>query len=88
MSSLLIEGECNNVIFASAATWNIGSIIQDTVNNSGKATKTFYGTDFSGFYTDWKSGEIEIKALSGKGFYQVSVTEEMLLAKGFVKKVV
>ena len=88
VSSLLIEGICNNAIFASVATWDIGSIIQDTVNNSGKATKTFYGADFSGFYTDWKTGKIGLKAFSGKGVYQGRLTEEVLINKGFEKKVI
>ena len=51
-----------------------------------KSEKHFYGTDFSGFYVDWKTGRIGLKALSGKGFYQGKVTEEILLAKGYQKK--
>ena len=48
----------------------------------------FYGSDFSGFYTDWKTGKIGLKALSGKGFYQGRLTEEILINKGFEKKVI
>ena len=46
----------------------------------------YYGSDFSGFYTDWKSGKIGLKAIDGKGFYQGNVSESTLQEKGFVKK--
>lgn len=48
--------------------------------------KQYYGTDFSGFYIDFKTGKIGIKSLSGKGFYQGRVTEEYLTNKGFEKR--
>lgn len=38
-----------------------------------------------GFFTNFKTGEIGLKSLSGKGFYQAKVTEEMLRNKGFEK---
>ncbi len=46
----------------------------------------YYGSDFSGFYVDFKTGKLGLKALSGKGFYQGKVTEEYLINKGFSKK--
>lgn len=46
----------------------------------------YYGSDFSGFYCDWKTGTIGLKALSGKGFYQSEVTEQTLIDKGYIKK--
>ena len=49
--------------------------------------KEFYGTDFSGFYVDWKTGKIGLKSMSGKGFFQGEVNEEYLKQKGFAKKV-
>ena len=49
-------------------------------------TKNYYGSDFSGLYVDWKTGKIGLKSMSGKGFFQGKVTEEWLIAKGFVKK--
>ena len=48
----------------------------------------YYGSDFSGFYCDFKTGKIGLKALSGKGFYQGKVTEDLLVSKGFEKKVI
>ena len=35
----------------------------------------FYGTDFSGFFVDFKTGKIGLKSLSGKGFFQGEVTK-------------
>ena len=48
----------------------------------------YYGSDFSGFYCDFKTGKIGLKALSGKGFYQGKVTKESLIEKGFVERVI
>ena len=56
--------------------------------NNNTEIKHYYGTDFSGFYSNWKSGEIGLKALSGKGFYQSTLTEQMLIEKGYTKKAV
>ena len=63
-------------------TVNVDGLI---VNQAGN--RCYYGVDFSGFYCDWKSGNIGLKALNGKGFYQGSVSESVLQEKGFVKKV-
>jgi len=46
----------------------------------------YYGSDFSGFYSNWKTGKIGLKALSGKGLFQSTLNEDMLSVKGFVKK--
>ena len=60
-----------------------------TINKSSiPVVKYYYGTDFSNYYCDWKSGEIGLKALSGKGFYQSTLTEQMLIEKGYTKKAV
>ena len=68
--------------------YSTGNLQADGVLCFCKNKNYFYGTDFSGFYCDWKSGKIGLKALNGKGFFQGEVTEEWLLTKGFVKKVV
>ena len=51
-----------------------------------KDNMIYYGSDFSGFYCDWKTGKLGLKALSGKGFYQGTVTEQTLINKGYTKK--
>ena len=56
------------------------------LREEGKKSNEYYGTDFSSFYCDWKTGKIGLKAMSGKGFYQGEMNEEMLIAKGFLKK--
>jgi len=58
-----------------------GAVIEDV-----RYGKKIYGNDFSGFYIDYKTGKIGLKALSGKGFYQGKVTEGFLIDKGYVKK--
>ena len=57
-----------------------GYIIKN--NNGG----FYYGSDFSGFYIDFKTGKIGLRSLSGKGFYQGEVNEEILKNRGFSKK--
>ena len=57
------------------------------VVNAG-AEKIYYGNNFSGYCMNYKTGELGLKALSAKGFYQGKVTEELLLAKGYEKKAI
>ena len=73
--------------YSNTTELNMDSIIIKNRTNAGKAL-TYYGTDFSGFYSNWKSGEIGLKALSGKGFYQSTITEQTLIEKGYTKKAV
>ncbi len=61
-------------------------VFEDIFLNSQKTY--FCGTDFSDFYVDFKTGKIGLKALSGKGVFQGKVTEELLVSKGFEKKVI
>ena len=60
---------------------NIESVIFNQAGNM-----SYYGSDFSDFYVDFKSGKIGLKMLDGKGFYQGKVSEEWLIDKGFEKK--
>ena len=47
----------------------------------------FFGDNFSGFYVDFRTGKISLKAMSFKGLYQGRVSEEFLKNKGYEKKV-
>ncbi len=58
------------------------------VNKKNFATDYYFGSDFSGFYCDWKTGEIKIKALSGKGFYQGKINENWFVERGFVERTI
>ena len=60
------------------------TLLAEGIILSGK--NMYAGSDFSGFYVDFKTGRFGLKALSGKGFYQGQVTEEVLKNKGFVKQ--
>ena len=55
------------------------------VNQNGN--KCYYGSDFSAFYSNWKTGKIGLKSLDGNGFYQTTLNESVLQAKGYGKKV-
>ena len=74
-SNMILESQYNGI-----AEINIEGVIFDNF------VKFYYGSDFSGFYIDWKTGKIGLKAMSGKGFFQDEVSEELLAQKGFVKK--
>ena len=65
-----------------------GNTDADGIVVKSKNLLAFYGSDFSGFFVDYRTGKIGLKALSGKGFYQGKVTEEYLLNNGYVKKTV
>ena len=88
INNLLISGNINEEVVLYVTDNNKTAQQMDIKSFviNGKGIKQFYGTDFSGFYCDWKSGKIGLKALNGKGFYQGEVNEEVLASKGFVKK--
>ena len=55
----------------------------------GQTTKKeYYGIDFSGFYSNWKSGKIGLKALDGSGFMQTTIDKDILESKGYKQIVV
>ena len=90
LDKVLINANCINSNFKqflmnnqSEQLLNLNNIV---INNL--ESKWFAGSDFSGFYVDFKTGQIGLKAFSGKGFYQGKVTEELLLAKGYEKKAI
>ncbi len=72
------------------AIWSGGSkihmknIVSYGVLN-GENYKEYFGQDFSMFFFTWKTGEIGLYPMSGKGFFQGKVTEDLLIQKGFVK---
>ena len=81
-----IEAGINSAIFTQAAQTNKFMVDGCVVCFSDKSY--YYGSDFSGFYVDYKTGRLGLKALSGKGFYQGKVTEEYLISKGYRKKAI
>jgi len=62
--------------------------LESVIANVKNINKCFYGSDFSDFYIDYKTGKIGLKAFSGKGFYQGKVTEQYLLDNGYTKKAI
>jgi len=48
----------------------------------------YYGEDFSGFCTSWRTGKIDLRAMNGKDFFQGKVTQDWLLQEGFKKKAI
>ena len=73
--------DLNNLVFLRnrQIAWYGGQNLPDSPKNTENS-------DFSGYYCDWKTGKLGLKAMSGKGFFQQSVTEEMIVNKGFAKK--
>jgi len=86
VENLLIKGKCNSVKFASSATFFVKSIVQYATNAQGETLKYYYGSNFSGFYFSWQTGNIGLIALDGRGSFQGKIDEEWLLRKGFEKK--
>ena len=88
IENVLVKSNCINQLYHNinyqyeVVVWDINSFAA----YSSTQEDWFIGDDFSGFYTDWKSGKIGLKAFSGKGFYQGGVSESSLLSKGYVKK--
>ncbi len=59
--------------------------IQNFIMNV-KDDKSFYGTNFSGFYFSWRTGNIGLIALDGRGSFQGAIDEEWLKNNGYTKK--
>ena len=62
-------------------------IVKGMVISTNKGV-CFYGSDFSDFFVDFKTGKIGLKSFSGKGFFQGKVTEEWLMNMGYEKKTI
>ncbi len=50
-----------------------------------KTNKHYYGTNFTGFYIDYKTGKVLLKSSASKNLFGGNVTEETLLGKGYRK---
>ncbi len=46
----------------------------------------YYGTNFSGFYFSWKTGQIGQIVFDGRGSFQGTIDEEWLIRNGYEKK--
>ena len=45
--------------------------------------KTYYGSDFSGYSINWKTGELGVRSLSGGAFFQGKISKEWLENCGY-----
>ena len=45
--------------------------------------KTYYGSDFSGYSVNWKTGELGVRSLSGGAFFQGKISKEWLEINGY-----
>ena len=92
LKNIIINLKCKSLRTTSVGIENCPNINIDGLLLNYKIGQTikkgYYGTDFSGFYCDWKSGKIGLKALDGRGLFQTTLSEEILQSKGFVKIVV
>ncbi len=61
-------------------------VVQKGIVVQSKNLLFYYGNNFSGFYFSWRTGQIGLVALDGRGSFQGSIDEEWLLNKGFEKK--
>ncbi len=85
MKNILVEDEAlQRTKFVICSNVPNGELFVEGIILLGE--NTYAGSDFTGFYIDFKSGRIGLKAFSGNGFYQGKVTEEVLRSKGFVKQ--
>jgi len=51
-----------------------------------KDKNVYYGSDFSGYFFSWRTGEIGLIAFEGRGSFQGKIDEEWLKNKGYEKK--
>ena len=74
-------------LFEKGSTHKINGVISCGKLN-GVLDKEYYGTNFSEFYLDLKSGEVGLKLFVGKGLFQGKVEENILQNKGYTKKTI
>ena len=98
LENILINEECGNIssepeIYRVPHSKLLSKDLY--INGIVRTTKTptttyqqYYGNDFSGYVSSWKTGQLQLKALSGRDFYQSKVTEEILKNRGYEKKVI
>ena len=93
LKNVFVENECKatktevNLIDKINTTTKIDGLISRVSFANGDVNHFYLSNDdMAGFYCDWKSGKLGLKALSGKGFYQGTVTEQTLINKGYTKK--
>ena len=88
MENISIKSNCINQIYNIVNHQH--EQVQLTVNSFVAVSTTqldwFVGSDFSGFFVDYKTGNVGLRSLSGKNFYQGKVTKQWLEQKGFSEK--
>ena len=75
-----------SIVALTQNTVKINGLVRSIESNNVKLLE-YYGSDFSQFCLNYKTGQLGIRAISGKNLFQGKVTEELLQNKGFVKKV-
>ena len=86
ISNVYIKGEQSYarnsvIVYNDTFVGEYQGIVVDMANR-----KEIYGSDFSGFYIDYKTGKLGFKEWDGKGFFQSKVTEEWFVNNGYRKK--
>ncbi len=60
--------------------------IKNYLSHSPNGGSYYIGSNFSGFYFSWKTGQIGLVALDGRGQFQGQIDEEWLKYNGYEKK--
>ena len=94
LSNLLINVSCTsvanpNLLIISSQT-KLGNVDAENIifnfyTNAGKQGY-YFGSNFSGFYIDYKTGGFGIRSYGGASGFQGAITENMLINNGYVKK--
>ncbi len=94
IENIMLDVECDSTS-ATAFLLNSGSKkgidLKSYVINikTSTATKKFYyGSDFSDYFVNFKTGNIGLKAMDRKGFYYGKIDESWLQNMGYTKKTV
>jgi hypothetical protein len=89
---LLKETIASSISSASLITFTANAVEIDglvrRVDAVGSRRLEYYGSDFSQFCINYKTGQLGIKTLEGKGLFQGKVTEDTLQRKGYTQKTI
>jgi len=83
VKTFLITAQNKKITFCTDSRGALGLYIKNSLFEGN--TKVFYGDDFSDFFVNYKTGQIGIKALSGKGYWQGKITHKFLQENRYIK---
>jgi hypothetical protein len=76
----------NHIALGTTCVLNVDGLVY--INKLNKSNNRYIGTDFSDFVYKRKTGEIVLGSMDNLSAFDVKISEDWLIEKGFTKKVI